>query len=190
MSSGGLLGLDRELFLFLNTELVCGFCDHFFVIITTKWFGILSGCIFALIAILFYKKEGFYTFVIAVVGVVLVDRIICDVLKPLIGRQRPPWTLDGVRVLVGVTRACSFPSAHAGNHFTFFSILFFRHRKLAWYYLPLALFISYSRIYVGVHYPLDIIGGAVFGVGSGFLIVWSFNLIREWFTRKKQTNAQ
>lgn len=182
------LEFDRSLFIFLNESLAWECLDGFFIVLTSRWFGLLVGGAFSLLIILLYRKEGLFTFILVVIVVVLADRIVCDIIKPLVGRPRPPWVLDEVRLLVGVTQAGSFPSAHAGNHFSIFTVFLLKHRLFGWAYLPVAILISYSRIYVGVHYPLDIIGGAIFGFLLAFSIVLLFNHLRRRLNLRSGTN--
>jgi len=96
------------------------------------------------------------------------DQISAHVLKPLFARERPPYALDSVRLLVDTTRSFSFPSAHASNAFAVASFVssFYRHTKVFLYIL--AGLVAYSRVYVGVHFPLDMLGGAVLGLAIGF----------------------
>ena len=67
----------------------------------------------------------------------------------------------------------SFFSAHAANSFAFATFIFFMtrkcYRKLSFVLFIWALIVSYSRIYIGVHFPLDIIFGAVYGIASGYI---------------------
>jgi undecaprenyl-diphosphatase len=82
---------------------------------------------------------------------------------------RPCNALPDVNILVNCTGSFSFPSSHAVNNFAvamFFGILFPNYRKLL---LIIAGVIAFSRPYVGVHYPSDIIGGGLYGALIGFL---------------------
>ena len=86
------------------------------------------------------------------------------VMKPLIERQRPFTSIPAVKVLAHRPKDPSFPSGHAGNAFAAATVL---ARALpawqaAWW--TLAVLIAFSRVYVGVHYPADVVAGALTGV--------------------------
>jgi undecaprenyl-diphosphatase len=103
--------------------------------------------------------------VFAVLAVAVSDQVTCSLLKPRIDRERPFKVEPGARKLLGAHDG-SFPSAHAANSTaatTFLVVRFPRLRPI----LILPAIISYSRVYVGVHYPLDVLGGAVLGSGIG-----------------------
>jgi undecaprenyl-diphosphatase len=85
-------------------------------------------------------------------------------LKTAFDRERPPARYPEPDPLVPVPNDASFPSGHAATSFAAATILAFAFPRLALPLLVLALAVGFSRIYVGVHYPLDIAGGALIGV--------------------------
>ena len=103
--------------------------------------------------------------VFAVLAVAVSDQVTCNLVKPHFSRERPFRAEPGARKLIGAHDA-SFPSAHAANSTaaaTFLAVRFPRARPI----LILPAIVSYSRVYVGVHYPLDVLGGAALGSGIG-----------------------
>jgi len=75
-----------------------------------------------------------------------------------------------VRTLVGCTSSFALPSNHATNTFALASFFASSYRRLAAPLFILAFLVGYSRIYVGVHYPFDVLGGAALGVILGLLV--------------------
>jgi len=112
--------------------------------------------------------------VLTVLTFAVTDTVTAQVLKPMFGRLRPchdPELQPYLRVLVDCGGLYSMPSNHAANHFGlaafwFFSIREVTGRKWRWLWIWAAI-ICYSQVYVGKHYPFDIVAGAIFGILTG-----------------------
>ena len=101
----------------------------------------------------------------------ILDLILCNlVLKPLAARPRPCWIDEQVKLLVAAPKDYSFPSGHTAASFAAVAALYFAGAKKWWKItLPLALLMAFSRMYLYVHFPTDILGGAVLGITIGAL---------------------
>ena len=101
----------------------------------------------------------------------ILDGILCNLLlKNLVRRIRPCDIKDAVRLLIPYPSDYSFPSGHTAVSFAAASALYFAGEKYLWKAaLVLAAFIAFSRMYLYVHYPTDVLGGILFGVISGYL---------------------
>jgi 4-amino-4-deoxy-L-arabinose transferase-like glycosyltransferase/membrane-associated phospholipid phosphatase len=114
------------------------------------------------------------------------DMLVISTIKGAIGRARPFDALDGVHLLVGRGPSGSMPSSHASTWFAATLIAFVYYRRSLCFMLPLACLVGMSRIYVGVHYPGDVLAGAILGCGyasAGLWLLESFwrGLGAEWF---------
>ncbi len=190
-----ILRLDTEAFIYLN-NLGNSSLDSFWTFLSRKEANIvvyLSGLLF------FLKNKGFksykirssdviYIFSLVLVMIVFSDQL-ANIFKDSFERLRPCYTeiiQDSVRL---VKESCGgrygFFSAHASNSFSlavFFGLLFWDFSKYPIYFtLIYASLISYSRIYLGVHYPLDIIFGALVGVINGLVIYKVHKMILKNF---------
>ena len=101
----------------------------------------------------------------------ILDGIFCNLfLKNLVRRIRPCDINDAVRLLIPYPSDYSFPSGHTAVSFAAASALYFAGEKYLWKAaLVLAAFIAFSRMYLYVHYPTDVLGGIIFGCLSGWL---------------------
>jgi undecaprenyl-diphosphatase len=116
--------------------------------------------VLALVLCAVYRRWG--TFLLTLVAVALADWSAAGI-KALVDRPRPPLRYPEPKTLVPVPHDASFPSGHAATSFAAATMLSLAFPKFAPVLLLLAAAVAFSRVYVGVHYPLDVIGGAVLG---------------------------
>jgi undecaprenyl-diphosphatase len=161
-------GLDRGLFRTLNSGLAWGPLDVVMPFITDKSHFIALGVVVIAVLVIKGKKSDLRALVFVALTV-LVSDFAATQLKDVFARVRPCQALTGVRLLVGCGGSYSFPSGHATNIFAAMVFLSLRYRKYAPFFIAAAVAVAYSRVYVGVHYPLDVLGGAVLGSFFGFL---------------------
>jgi undecaprenyl-diphosphatase len=175
-----LIVFDSNLFVFLNTELANPVFDVIMPVATNDWFlrGVLAAIVLGLL--IFGGKRGRVAAVLCIVVVALADQISAQILKPLVGRIRPCHVLDTVHLLVNCSQGLSFPSSHAANSVAVATFLSHVFPRAIWYLWAFAVIVSYSRVAVGVHYPLDVLIGALVGALSGLTVILAF----KWMARK------
>jgi len=117
---------------------------------------------------------------------VLADQTTASLLKPLVQRLRPCHVAYLQNKIHLVVESCGgqygFASSHAANSFGLATALWlFFGKKYPWAagFFGWAFLVAYSRIYVGVHYPLDVLAGALVGAGAAYLAVW---VHQKWFS--------
>lgn len=134
-------------------------------------------------ATLNYKSRGWWWVLLFLCTISITDIISSRLIKEAFERLRPcqdPDFFENVRLLVNrCSGGYSFTSSHAANHFGMASFFFITTRQLLrnWVWLAFlwSVAISYAQVYVGVHYPFDVLGGAMLGILAGLLTGWFFN---------------
>jgi membrane-associated phospholipid phosphatase len=105
------------------------------------------------------------------------DGLVVNQIKHSVGRARPSLEVSDARVLVGTGSAGSMPSGHAATWFAAALIAYAYYPRTRFFMFPLAILIAFSRCYVGVHYPSDVLAGAIFGGGYAAAGLWGFNAL-------------
>jgi hypothetical protein len=106
--------------------------------------------------------------------------LVCDSMKNAVARLRPFQTLSDTILRVGKGGSFSMPSSHAANWFSVTMVLLVYYRRSVWVMLPMALLAGFSRVYDGVHYPSDVLAGAVLGAGYSAAIIWMFDALWQF----------
>ncbi|MEK7742010.1 MAG: glycosyltransferase family 39 protein, partial [Nitrospirota bacterium] len=105
-------------------------------------------------------------------------------------RIRPCHALEGARILVGCTNSFSMPSNHAANSFAIILALSYISGKwVRWIALTVALLVSFSRVYIGVHYPSDVLVGALTGIAVSILVIKFYEWASVRYKFKPYTTA-
>ena len=169
-----LLNLDTQLFYFFNSTIANPVFDFIMPIITEQDNWYLIYLAIALFLIIKYKKKGLIILLALLVTVGISDYISSSIIKEAVGRLRPCNSLQYVHLLVPCGPGKSFPSSHAVNNFALATVFTYYFKKYAWVFYTIAGLIAFSRISVGVHYPLDVIGGSLIGAIIGYGIVMLF----------------
>ncbi len=175
-----LISVDSALFVFVNSDLANPVFDAVMPIATNHWF--LRG-VFVLILLwllIFGKKQGRITALGCILVVALADQLTSGLIKPLVERIRPCHVIEPVHLLVDCSQGLSFPSSHAANSVSLAVYLSFHYPRAVWFLVAFAVIVSYSRIAVGVHYPLDVIVGAIVGAMCGASVL----LVHSWVGKK------
>ncbi len=183
-----LLRLDAGLFRLVNDSLSAYWLDPVMQFVTVK-FNFLGAIIIAAALILVLgKRRDRIGLAVLVVNVSAAD-FTCNVLKHLIMRVRPCAALPDVRMLVGCSGSFSLPSGHATNIFAAMVFLSLRYRKFTPAFLSFAFLVAVSRVYVGVHYPLDVAAGAALGTGIAFVFTWAEKKGEQYYEQRTRPDV-
>lgn len=170
-----LQGLDESLFRFINQTLSNPLFDVLMPWLSGNRIFIPLGIIAAGFLAWRGKSKAVLFLLLLGIAVGVTDGLVCNTLKHAIGRVRPCAALENVHLLVNCGANGSMPSSHAGNMFAVAMVSFLFYRRSAWVMFPLAAAVGFSRIANGVHYPSDVVIGAILGMGTGFAVVFTLN---------------
>ncbi|QXV65071.1 phosphatase PAP2 family protein [Mucilaginibacter sp. 21P] len=181
-----LLDLDRHLFYIINHEWANPFFDTVLPVMRNAKFWIPLYVFIIGFSIWRYKKQGAVMVLFLALSAGFADFTSASIIKPAVHRLRPcrdPYTSAAVISRVPCGTGYSFPSTHATDHFAiaiFLGIIFYKRHK---WIMPLAILwaatISFAQVYVGVHFPVDVVLGALYGSLVGWLFAFGFT----WYQR-------
>lgn len=167
-----LYSLDLWLFRLGNQTLANPVFDVLLPLLTNERYFIIPYAIILLLLIWKGGRTGRLCVGIVLLTIILGDQINSSMIKEAVGRIRPCHVLPDVRLLVGCGAGKSFPSTHAVNNFAAATIFGYFYRSARPYLFGFATMVAYTRVYCGVHYPSDVLGGAVLGTGLALLVLW------------------
>jgi undecaprenyl-diphosphatase len=179
--------IDTSLFLILN-----GMHNDFFDFImywaSNKYIWIPLYLFVLFIVYKEYKKPAFIIFVVAIVLIIATDELTSAGIKNLVKRPRPSHEAsiaDSIHLVKDYHGGqYGFPSSHAANSFALSVFIFLLLRKrypwIKFVMFHYAILVSYSRIYLGVHYPSDVLGGIIVGSILGIIFYELLKFINKW----------
>jgi 4-amino-4-deoxy-L-arabinose transferase-like glycosyltransferase/membrane-associated phospholipid phosphatase len=200
--------LDTNLFLFVNRSLANPFFDWLMPVLSgsngVKNEFILLAVAAGLALLWFGNRRARLCVLLTILIVATNDGLLCNTLKHAVARPRPFVTLPEARVSGSVGQGYvppeinqygldmaankgsrnSMPSSHAANWFAATMVVFLFYRRSLWFMLPMALAVSFSRVYNGVHYPSDVLAGAILGAGYAAAGVIGLQAAWNWIGKK------
>ena len=183
-----LINFDTNLFYLINQGMastVTNFCMPILTKLST-WAPLLA--VFCIYQIWKGGENGKICIAAIIVGVIICDQFSSSILKEIFQRPRPCHVLTDINLLVNCGAGKSFPSSHAGNSMmgVVMIALFFRKHK---FWLPIiSIIIGISRIFVGVHYPLDVLCGWILGALVAFFTYWLVNYCYSKYIKPRLKN--
>jgi undecaprenyl-diphosphatase len=162
--------IDRSIFTWINMEWSCTFFDHFFGV-WTHLGGAASGFLFLIIVLLITRSVWAFVYAGMAYGM---NAALFEGVKYTVLRQRPYLLPNAiVRYVPGFSTPAdpSFPSAHSATAFMIAIFLSARYPKMSPFFITMAFLVALSRIYLGFHYPSDVLVGTFLGIFAAFLFI-------------------
>ena len=181
------VSFDLPILDWIQNTLQCGFLDTVMPLITVLGDGGIFWIACAVLMLLLkkYRKAGFSAALALIFGLVICNMI----LKPTVARIRPYDYQEQLGIIINLLidkeHSLSFPSGHTIASFEAATAILLRHKKLGTAAMILAILIAFSRMYLYVHYPTDVIVSVFLGIGLAFLASWIVNQVSALIEAKK-----
>ncbi|MAN42102.1 MAG: phosphatase PAP2 family protein [Candidatus Marinimicrobia bacterium] len=174
-----IINVDKKIFTFFNSSIANPVFDIFFPIITNQDIWIIPILLGIIILSIKGGTKGRIASIVLIIGVILADYSSAQIIKPYFQRLRPSHDiLDQIRLLVPKGGRYGFVSSHAANMYVSATILGYFYSKQKRLFFTIASLVAFSRVYVGVHYPADIVFGGLLGYGLGWITITSWVIIK------------
>jgi len=180
---------DVALFRLINQRLANPFLDWCMPFFSGNALFIPAVIILILLLATKAGPRGRVFVIVLLVVLALGDGFVINSLKHAISRPRPFLALAETHELVGRGESGGMPSSHTSTWFAATFMAYAFYRRSWWFMLPLACLVGFSRIYVGAHYPTDVLAGAVLGAGYAAAGLFTIQLLwcklgPKWFPRE------
>ena len=177
--------IDLNILHFIHDNMSCGFLDFIMPKITylSEWGGI--WILAFLLMLLFKKYRGGIAIAGSMVGSLIIGNLL---LKHIVSRARPCWIEPDFPMLVAIPKDFSFPSGHSMISFAAAVAIFHYNRKLGVAALIVATLIAFSRLYLFVHFPTDVLAGTVIGIGIGIASCVITDKTADHISKKKEAH--
>ncbi|MBP5318648.1 MAG: phosphatase PAP2 family protein [Paludibacteraceae bacterium] len=181
-------GVDKALFLALNGH-HNAFFDGFMWLYSDKWVWLPFYLLLIFLMVNTARKNAVWYLLFVVLAIVAADQLASGWCKPFFARLRPLYATDLQGLVHSVAGAdlYGFMSSHAANCFALamFTSLYFKRKSFTITMFAWAALNAYSRIYLGMHYPGDLLAGALSGMG----IAWGAYALAHWLVNRRRHKA-
>ena len=166
---------DSSILLYIKNNMHGPIMDKLMITLTHLGNGGMIWIIISVVLVISkkYRKIGFMAIAALILSTILGEGI----LKHVVKRIRPSANIPAVNLLIAKPLSYSFPSGHTTSSFAVAGVLAKYFKKYALEFFSLASLISFSRLYLYVHYPTDVLAGIVLGLACSGIIIFLFDKV-------------
>ena len=182
--------LDKVFFFLINVTLSNPVTDAVMPVVTSDN---LLRILYAVAMVLLLRKGDAkvrWLVLFSAITLTLTDQVSSKYLKPFFDRPRPCHVLENINLLVGCGGGKSMPSSHAANAFGQAMMFAYLFRSVRWYLMAFAAIVAISRVFVGVHYPGDVLVGSLIGMFIGLLVALTSRRFTDWWASRQQEKKE
>ncbi|MBM4157847.1 MAG: phosphatase PAP2 family protein [Ignavibacteria bacterium] len=176
-----LYNIDVSVFYFINVTLANPLTDKVMPFITTEKNWYIFYLLVWLYMVIQGGRRGLIAGILILICVAISDQVSSNLIKSLVQRTRPCIVLPDVHLLVNCINSFSFPSSHAVNNFAGAVLMSHFYPKAKYFLYTGASLLALSRIFCGVHYPSDVLGGVIIGVIIGLVLLFMWKTVNKKF---------
>jgi len=166
-----IIALDRWLFEIVNVQMSTPFLDMFFHPLSNKW--VIRFLVVFFMFMFFSLGNVRLRWVLVLCGASLVvTDVSVSIMKEVFARARPCNAMEDIIILAKCSESFSFPSRHTADIFSMAVILSALYARYALWFMAIAVYVGFSRIYLGMHYPFDVMAGIFVGSSVGIAFLW------------------
>jgi membrane-associated phospholipid phosphatase len=181
-----LIELDKVLFILINQLLANPVTDVLMPFITSDTVLRIVYILILVSMLIFGDRRIRWLVLFSGLTMLLTDQVAAGFLKPLIARPRPCQVFTDIHLLVSCGAGFSMPSAHAANTFGQAALLSRHIKHSGWFLYLFAIMVALSRVFVGVHYPGDILVGAIIGMVIGAIVSGLFRVFSARILKRRK----
>ncbi len=166
-----------------------GWLDAAFLVLSSEWFGLATGAAIVAAIALRHGRRSLVLLLAFALAVTLSDLVAAEVLKPFFGRMRPCYALpeDTFRWVGWAADVGSLPSLHASNFFAMAGVAWASDRRAGIAAVLVAALVALSRVYLGVHWPSDVLAGTAWGLACAWTALLACRAVERRVLRRQAT---
>ena len=180
-----LQSIDTALFYFINVSLANPLTDKLMPFITEREHWFIFYLLIWLYLIFKGGPNGRAAALLIIPLILISDQTADNIVKPFFQRIRPCNVLENVHLLINCSQSYAMPSNHAVNNFAAATLFSYFYPSMKYFLFIGAFIVAISRVMCGVHYPFDVLVGALIGVIFALIVIYFWKIGKSFFVKRQ-----